>query len=276
MMHLIPKARWMAVFLLVCDISTGFFRLPAADFPAGNLPLLSAPLPATNGVHPTKTIDPLVWDSMFKEYTARTNDAESHLKFSVTNVSNDEIMITRLRPSCGCTVARMPSNPWKLAPGGSGVIEITTDLRNKRGILNKTVTVESSAGLRVLQMKIVIPSDGGTTPGMQNRGQNLLIALADRQAIFHGECASCHKTPAEGKMGAALYLAACGICHDTTHRASMVPVLNSLNTSSNYWNRWITYGKTNSLMPGFAKKQGGPLTDDQIESLVQHLSARRN
>jgi mono/diheme cytochrome c family protein len=277
------KTCWLSALVSAGLISGGTAYLAAVEPPKPAAVEDQPPLPfgassATIDIAPSKPapVDPLSWDAMFKEYVARTNDLESHLKFSVTNISASDVLITRLRPSCGCTVARMPANPWKLAPGERGTIEITTDLRNKRGVLNKTVTVESSAGLRVLQMKITIPSDSQRTPGMQDRGQNLLISLADRQAIFHGECASCHVVPAVGKMGAPLYEAACGICHDTVHRASIVPVLTSLPmaSSTNFWLRWIVFGKTNSLMPGFAKSQGGPLSDAQVQSLVDYLSTR--
>ena len=70
-------------------------------------------------------------------------------------------------------------------------------------------------------------------------------------------------------------LAACGICHEGEHRASMVPDLRTLPNATNaeYWKNSITHGKPNSLMPAFAQSQGGFLTDVQIEALVRYLMA---
>ena len=75
-------------------------------------------------------------------------------------------------------------------------------------------------------------------------------------------------------MGQELFVAACGICHEAEHRASMVPDLHALphETSRGFWYVWITFGKTNSLMPGFAESEGGPLTSEQIGTLVDYLS----
>src|SRR5205085_3045979 len=106
---------------------------------------------------------------------------------------------------------KLPSQPWVLAPGDHGKIPVTVDLRGKRGTLNKFLSVDSSAGIKMLTLKVIIPD----TPGMNNspdsRGRNLMVALADRQAVFRNDCASCHAAPTHGQMGAALYQAACAI-----------------------------------------------------------------
>jgi hypothetical protein len=53
----------------------------------------------------------------------------------------------------------------------------------------------------------------------------------------------------------------------------MVPDLKNLPhaTDAEHWRGWITYGRVGSLMPAFAKAEGGPLTDQQIASLVDFL-----
>ena len=38
-----------------------------------------------------------------------------------------------------------------------------------------------------------------------------------------------------------------------------------------YWLDWTTHGKEGTLMPGFATELGGPLSQEQIESLVDAL-----
>ena len=75
-----------------------------------------------------------------------------------------------------------------------------------------------------------------------------------------------------GKTGRELFDTSCGICHTTVHRASMVPELTGLPNGGNrdYWHAWISRGKEGSLMPAFSKSAGGPLTDEQINSLVEY------
>ena len=102
------------------------------------------------------------------------------------------------------------------------------------------------------------------------RMNNQQTAAGDRQAVFRNDCAACHVEPTVGKMGGELFDKACGICHTAENRASMVPVLANI-PSKEYWMHWITQGKEGSLMPVFSKSAGGPLTDEQITSLVEYL-----
>jgi hypothetical protein len=40
-----------------------------------------------------------------------------------------------------------------------------------------------------------------------------------------------------------------------------------------YWQKWITEGKTGTMMPAFAAAHGGPLTQEQVDSLTVYLYA---
>ncbi|MBI5772560.1 MAG: DUF1573 domain-containing protein [Verrucomicrobia bacterium] len=214
---------------------------------------------------------PLAWDAMSKERTAVVGDEKIPFTFSVTNVSTQEITINRVSTSCGCTFARPPSQPWKLAPGATGEIAVDMDIRGKSGVLIKSVNFDATAPAPPLIVKVTIPPE--VFEALNGRMRNQQLAMNDRQAVFKGDCASCHATPTVGKLGQELFAAACGICHDTAHRASMVPDLRApkVPTNKDYWRMWTTKGKPGSLMPAFAKADGGPLTDQQVESLVDYL-----
>ena len=110
-------------------------------------------------------------------------------------------------------------------------------------------------------------------PEMQ-RVRNQQLAMTDREKVFKDpDCIHCHLDPTRGKTGKELFAAACGICHESDHRATMVPNLHALNHSTDkiYWKQWITTGKPGSLMPGFGSEVGGPLTPGQIDSLADYL-----
>jgi mono/diheme cytochrome c family protein len=109
------------------------------------------------------------------------------------------------------------------------------------------------------------------------RARNMQSALGDRQAVLKGECAKCHVEPAVGKKGKDLFVAACGICHNAERRAAMVVDLQADPTKyksmpPEFWNMFITMGKPGTLMPAFAKENGGFLTQDQITSLVDYIT----
>jgi mono/diheme cytochrome c family protein len=225
----------------------------------------------------TSSSNLLAWDSVHKEIVCQPGEKFAHFTFSVTNVSASDVVILSTATSCGCTVAKLPAQPWILKPQASGQIEVTVDLTNKVGTVKKGVFVTiSNAPTETLSVTATISLLFPPPPVMSDtdRIRNVQMAKANAQAIFKGDCAACHVAPAKGKTGAALYSAMCGICHDAGLRqASMVPQLRNLKkpTGFDFWKNAIANGVTNSLMPAFAEVNGGPLTGAQINSLADYL-----
>ena len=219
--------------------------------------------------------NPFVWDAMSKETTPKPGENSVNFTFWVTNTGPTEARIDAVSTSCGCTVAQLPSTPWIFKPGDSGPLTASMNLVGKFGLVQKLVHVSTSAGQQSLMVRAnaPIPDTGGTAISLSSREKNQLMTLGDRQAVFKGDCVKCHVEPAKDRHGEKLFIAACGICHVSDHRAAMVPDLTAVKTSTNadYWRAWITYGKPGSLMPAFAKEQGGILDQKQVESLVDYL-----
>ena len=232
-------------------------------------PPVAPPLPAS--------LDNLiVWDAEHKDVTVSSGTAQAQFTFNLTNVSTEVITISGVSTSCGCTVAKLPEQPWKLAPGTNGQIGATMNLAGKSGPVKKTLTVTSDKGNKMLtvQANILPPSATPAPMSATDREQNQKLAIVDRQGVLKGDCARCHAAPGTGKFSQALFTAVCGVCHEAEHRAPMVANLHALpyETSPETWRLWITYGKPGSLMPAFALSEGGILTDEQITSLVNYLS----
>ena len=236
---------WIAVFCFMAIAS----RTWAAEASPG--------APQTN---------PIVWDATDKTLNPKMGDDSVAFQFTATNTSSRSVTIEQIRPTCGCTVAEMPSQPWVLGPGVSGTFIGTVDIRGKEGTLSKSLFVNSSAGTQMLNLTIKIPALDD-----EARKRNQRVALANRQAVFQGDCAACHLKPAIGRSGAELFTSACGVCHFAANRASMVPDLLTAkqHRDADFWRKWISEGKEGTLMPAWSKDHGGPLTKEQIESLVQ-------
>jgi mono/diheme cytochrome c family protein len=219
---------------------------------------------------------PLAFDAELKEYTVQPGESRAEFAFNITNTSAGNVVITSVRTSCGCTVAKLPPMPWTLGAGEHGEIQVAMDVAGKRGTLTKSVTVSTATGNKSVLVRATIPNPILAQAGNldMDRQRNIQLALVDRQIVFKNDGAECHVTPALGKMGRPLYDAACGICHDSPHRATMVPDLAALPQAIgyDYWKHWITFGKPGSLMPAFAQAHGGPLTPEQIDSLSQYLA----
>lgn len=207
----------------------------------------------------------LLWDSSEKLIKSAPGEHAADFQFTATNVSDRTVTIRQLMPTCGCTVAEMPSSPWVLEPGASGTFSGTIDFKGKAGIVKKAIHVTSSEGVQTLTIAVEVAQMDDA-----ERRRNQELAQANRQVVFQGECAKCHLMPAVGKQGGALFMAACAVCHITEHRSSIVPDLLVAKTrrDAEYWRKWIAEGKEGTLMPAWSRRHGGPLTDEEIESLV--------
>jgi mono/diheme cytochrome c family protein len=201
--------------------------------------------------------------------------AETNLCWVTNHVTPLAITILNVHPSCGCTTAELPPVPWRIAPGTNGQINIKVNLEGKIGTLFKFITITTDRGQKQLDLRInIIPTPPIKLTDAQ-RAAGVAAAKVDRQAVFKGDCASCHAKNLQGKYGQALFNAVCAVCHEASPRATMVPDLHNLKVPTNeeFWRTWITAGKAGTLMPAFATSQGGPLNDLQIASLAAYLNA---
>ena len=219
----------------------------------------------------------LVFDADEKEFKATTNDTMAKFTFYATNVWTNNIVVQEVFPSCHCTVAQMPAEPWILAPGASGAVTAEVDLSGMtEDTVTRTLTFFTSVGERVLNLTVIMPPLSPAPVALQTEAERraaVTKATVDPTAIFRGECAACHVEKARGLMGKDLFVAACGICHDSPRRAAIVPDLRALKTPTNpdYWKAILAKSKPHSLMPAFADTGGGPLTATQVSSLVDYL-----
>lgn len=245
------------------------------------LPLLAQVAPpaapaSAPAAAPAPDPNALKWSAESLEYTSKPGEESAPFHFFVTNISKSPVIFNGLRTSCGCTVAQLPTTPYTLMPGSNVTINASMDLRSKSGSITKSVMADTSVGLKSLLVKAnITAATAGQTPGapaMGDRSKNIQTALADRQAVFKGDCASCHVEKGKGKFGAELYAASCGICHDAEHRAAMVTDLKVPRGPRDlvFWQKWIMEGKPGTMMPAFAQSHGGPLTQEQIDSLTTY------
>jgi len=219
----------------------------------------------------------LVFDAESKQYDARPGERIASFTFNLTNVWTNEVRIDQVHPSCGCTTAKLPPVPWHIPPGGTGQVQADVNLAGKPpGLTVKMLTFYTSVGNRIVTLKVNIPR-AGTSPVALTPDQRkaaMAQAASDAQAIFRGDCAKCHVDRGAKSYGQDLYAADCGICHESSHRDTGVPDLHALKhpTDLDYWKAMIAFGKPHTMMPGFATAQGGPLNDEQINSLASYLN----
>jgi mono/diheme cytochrome c family protein len=218
----------------------------------------------------------LAWDALFKAEDATNGQDFARFICSFTNVSPDRVAILNVHPSCGCTTAELPPVPWLIPAGSNGIINIKVNLDGKVGTLFKSVAITTDKGMKSVMLRInILPPPPMPAMTESQRAAGIAAAKVDRQAVFKGDCASCHLKNVQGKYGQQLFDAVCAVCHEANPRATMVPDLHHLQVPTNeeFWRTWIAAGKAGSLMPAFATSQGGPFSDMQIASLAAYLNA---
>jgi len=181
---------------------------------------------------------------------------EAKGRLFIRNNSESVITITNVETSCGCTVAEPKSRV--LAPGAFTELKVTIDSTVKQGDVKKSVHVTDSTGNVA---KAVLKLHVTENPHLAREGRGL----------FDGKCAACHVDPVQGKVtGKAIYDAACLMCHGEEAKGAYAISLRGHDdeTAMQYL---ISHGTGSPQMPGFAKKQGGPLTQKQVFTLSKWL-----
>ena len=101
----------------------------------------------------------LKWDADSKECTLKPGESSVAFTFVATNVASCEVLINSLHTSCGCTVAQLPATPYKLAPGSNVTISVSMNLAGKTGRITKSVSVDSTVGIKPLFVTANIPTE---------------------------------------------------------------------------------------------------------------------
>ena len=187
--------------------------------------------------------------------------------FVISNVGSDTLQIVSANPSCGCTAAVLDEK--KLAPGKTTRLKVTFDPHNKaEGPFFKTITIVSNS--------VVDPQKQVKIHGNIYRSKLAHKEMMHLDGVFQGNCASCHVDKGKGELGAKLYEADCAICHGVKSDNKPGPDITAdemMNHSPDQWKKLIAEGRVNTNMPGFATKYKGPLSDEEIASLVDYLGA---
>lgn len=82
--------------------------------------------------------------------TARQGEVVTY-EFKFTNAGKEPLIINSASGSCGCTVPSYPKEPIK--PGETGAIKVSFNTAGKMGMQDKTVTLKSNAGDKILHVK---------------------------------------------------------------------------------------------------------------------------
>jgi hypothetical protein len=78
-------------------------------------------------------------DSLNKNFGKISEGEKLEVSYSFKNTGTKPLVITRVQPSCGCTVAEQPTEP--VAPGAQGIIKASFNSEGRTGVNHKTLFV---------------------------------------------------------------------------------------------------------------------------------------
>ncbi len=117
----------------------------------------STALPTTNGTPsaaPSTTLksDDMAFGDLTHDFGTVLEGPDATCKFTFVNKGTEPIIVQKAQASCGCTVPTYSKEP--IAPGQQGTIDVAFHTAGKpAGAFNKTITVTSNAGVKVLNIK---------------------------------------------------------------------------------------------------------------------------
>jgi mono/diheme cytochrome c family protein len=192
--------------------------------------------------------------------------------FTLRNTGVEILKIFDVVPSCGCMVASIESR--SVIPGGATSVLVNINTNGKSsGHITKTVKVHSSSlvdSVKTLTLTATL-FDTSMMGATAHAGGRMHVT-----GIFEGKCAQCHVTKGIGKLNAGLFEASCAMCHDASTDHSPAKPLSDLRArllSPERLRIAIGEGIANSNMPAFGKAHGGPLSEEQIQSLIHFIAS---
>jgi hypothetical protein len=94
-------------------------------------------------------------DSTDRNYGSIPEGKKLEVAYRFLNTGNKPLIIARVQPSCGCTVAEQPEEP--IQPGKEGIIKASFNSEGRIGINNKTIfVVANTRGVQSSELKFSV------------------------------------------------------------------------------------------------------------------------
>ncbi len=113
-----------------------------APAPAAAPAAVPASAPASAPAAPVGDPGKIVCPEIEYDFGKMDNIKKVEHQYVVRNEGKGELLISQVKASCGCTAAKLDKD--RLAPGEQTNINVTLDLRNRKGLQKKTISVMSN------------------------------------------------------------------------------------------------------------------------------------
>ncbi len=200
--------------------------------------------------------------SFFDFGTVTEGDIVKHT-FKLKNDGAGQVKILKTETSCGCTTAKGAIREY--APGESGEMEVVVDTRDKKGIIVKTVTVTlENNDVEKIELSLAMKLEPPPHPKIGNL----------RNINTEAACKRCHLESGEGESGIFLFHRVCSQCHGKKGVGGFGRALNDAawqKVDDAHIKKVMRGGLPDKGMPSFVEGVTPPLTEEQLDSLVEYI-----
>ena len=107
---------------------------------------LATPVPPTPPAN--QNADDMAFTAPAHDFGVIPEGPDANFVFTFVNKGKEPIIIQKAQPSCGCTVPSYSGEPVR--PGETGKIDVSYHTKGRVGAFNKSITVTSNVGMKVL------------------------------------------------------------------------------------------------------------------------------
>lgn len=97
------------------------------------------------------TVENMAFNEEVHDFGDVPEGPAAEVEFTFKNTGDEPILIQAVRPSCGCTTPTWSKDP--VLPGQTGVIKASYGTAGRPNGFNKSITVTSNAGTKILTIK---------------------------------------------------------------------------------------------------------------------------
>lgn len=155
-MNIVPCMRNIVFFLLLLNFRVALAQsqpsLPVKEG-SSTQPFSGTPAWSPGKIDETSGNTSVEWfEEEFDFGKVKAGDTVSHT-YRFKNIGSLPLVISQVKPSCGCTSPRWSKDP--IAPGKEGYVEIVFDTRAKEGYRQNSITLilNTEEGGKVLRFK---------------------------------------------------------------------------------------------------------------------------
>lgn len=229
----------------------------------------SASLPDNSSTQAEHQHGALVFEQSFFDFGSVTEGDIVRHTFKFRNAGAGPVSIVKTETSCGCTTASAALREY--APGESGEMEVVVDTKGKKGIVVKTVTMTlENVEQPTQELSLMMNLEPPPHPEIRE------FANINTESA----CKSCHLESAEGESAGFLFHRVCSQCHGKKGKGGYARTLRDeawqQKVEDSYIRNVVNKGLPQQGMPSFVEGVVPPLTEEQVDSLVQYIRSLVN